>query len=380
MVTFATASLASAIPKPANQTNKMASTFIGASNSPLLAIPLEIRRHIYGFCIPQNLTFDCSDDMYYQNRPVGWIEPLRHTNETFDRYASDDESFFDGIECLHNEWKGKGKLSPLQEIEEICTEDSPGEEDGSDHSTRDSLGLYGLESLQFPPTSSHMSSLPALLLLCRQINEEVETMLYEGNTFTIDIHCQSQYYLERQFTKRNRERMRNLVLVIRPVGVPYQPASLMDPEIWDAVLGNLVSLGVIIEQPEPPLLEWLQDSGKEAAGNFLAFLRDRKREAVGQWMTWLLPIFEYLVRTVPKETEIVVDVTEEEDTVQALEFFQKGPFRFQRLPAADSISNKVEFAWESGSRESWNQDVVDDGPTSCRDIINDSDYEYYYSD
>ncbi|KAJ3559241.1 hypothetical protein NPX13_g9562 [Xylaria arbuscula] len=177
-----------------------------------------------------------------------------------------------------------------------------------------------------------MSSLPALLLLCHQINEEVETMLYEGNTFTIDIHCQSQYYLERQFTKKNRERMRNIILVLRPIGVPYQPDSLMDPEIWDGVLGNLISLGVIIEQPEPPLLEWLEDSEKEVAGNFLTFLRDRKKEAVGQWMTWLLPIFEYLVRAVPKQTEIVVDVAEEEDTVQSLEFFQKNPFKFHETP------------------------------------------------
>ncbi|KAI0915125.1 hypothetical protein F4823DRAFT_557572 [Ustulina deusta] len=357
----------------------MASTSLSAPASPLLAIPLEIRRHIYGFCIPQHLTFDCSNDMYYQNRPVGWIEPLRHSNEGCDRYSSDDEDFLDEVRRLHSEWKGKGILSPLEEIEEIRVEDARAEEDGSDRSMKEEFGPFGLGSLHFPSPSSHMSSLPALLLLCRQITDEVETMLYEGNTFTIDIHCQGQYHVERQFTERNRERMRNIILVLRPIGVPYQPDSLMDPEIWDSVLGNLVTLGVIIEQPEPPLLEWLEDSEKEATGNFLTFLRDRKREAVGEWMTWLLPIFEYLVRAVPKQTEIVVDVTEEEDTVQALEFFQKGPFRFQRLPAADSISNKVEFAWESGSRESWYPDA-DDSPTSCRDIIQDSDYDYYYSD
>ncbi|KAI1430304.1 hypothetical protein F5Y12DRAFT_15785 [Xylaria sp. FL1777] len=359
----------------------MASTSLQTSNSALLAIPLEIRRHIYGFCVPQNLTFDCSDDMYYQNRPLGWIQPLRHSNESYDRYASDDEDFADELRYFHSEWKGKEreKLSALEEIEEIRTEDSPAEEDGLDQSMKEDFGFLGLDSLHVPSSSSNMSSLPALLLLCHQITDEVETMLYEGNTFTIDIHCQGQYYLDRQFTKRNRERMRNIILVLRPIGVPYQPDSLMDPDIWDSVLGNLVTLGVIVEQPEPPLLEWLEDSEKEATGNFLTFLRDRKREAVSEWMTWLLPIFEYLVRAVPKQTEIVVDVTEEEDTVQALEFFQKGPFRFQRLPAADSISNKVEFAWESGSRESWYPDV-DDSPTSCRDIINDSDYDYYYSD
>ncbi|KAI0431016.1 hypothetical protein F5Y09DRAFT_306047 [Xylaria sp. FL1042] len=361
----------------------MASTYLPASDSPLLAIPLEVRRHIYGFCIPQHLTFDCSEDMFYQNRPIGWIQPLRHPNQSCDGYASDG-NLMDKLQCLQDEWKGKEKSSPLEEIEEVSVEDvlTEGDGDESDHSMKEEFGLLGLDSIHFPPPSSHTSSLPALLLLCRQITDEVETMLYEGNTFMIDIHCQGQYYLKSQFTKRNRERMRNIVLVLRPEGTPYQPDSLMNPEIWDSVLGNLVTLGVIIEQPEPPLLEWLEESEKEATGNFLTFLRDRKREAVGEWMTWLLPIFEYLVRAVPKQTEIVVDVTEEEDMVQTLEFFQKGPFRFQRLPAPDSIStNKVEFAWESGSRESWYPEVeVDDSPTSCRDIIHDSDYDYYYSD
>jgi len=28
----------------------------------------------------------------------------------------------------------------------------------------------------------------------------------------------------------------------------------------------------------------------------------------------------------------------------------------------------------------WDDGWYDDGPTSCRDIINDCDYDYYYSD
>ncbi|TGJ79119.1 hypothetical protein E0Z10_g9651 [Xylaria hypoxylon] len=356
----------------------MAPTSHSASSNALLAIPLEIRRHIYGFCIPQHLTFDCCEDMYYQNRPIGWIQPLWHSNDSCDRYAGDDEYLVDELHCLHDEWKGKDKILSLENVEDIGSEDSPTGEDGSSHGMKETLGLLGFEGYDFPPPPSRMSSLPALLLLCRQINHEVETMLYEGNTFTIDIHCQGQYHFEKQFTTKNRERMRNMILVLRPIAA--EPESIMDPEIWDSVLGNLVTLGVIIKQPEPPLQEWLEDNGKGTTGDFLTFFRDRKREAIGECMAWLLPIFEYLVRAVPKQTEIVVDVTEEGDTVQALEFFQKGPFRFQRLPAADSISQKVEFAWESGSRGSWyrddDDDDDDDGPTSCRDIINDSDYDY----
>ncbi|KAI8956158.1 hypothetical protein F4801DRAFT_525654 [Xylaria longipes] len=352
----------------------MAFTHLSSSDSKLLAIPLEIRRCIYGFCIPQHLTFDCSDDMYYQNRPTGWIEPPWHSNERCDEYASSEDDLINELHCFQREWRSKDKSFLLEETE-IASVD----EDSLAYGLKENSESLELGSCDFPASPSNRSALPALLLLCRQINDEVETMLYQGNTFTVNIHDHSQYHIERQFTPRKRERMRNIILVLRPIctrGVPYQPNSLMDPDIWDAVLGNLLTLGVIVEQPEPPLLEWLEDSSKEAPGNFLTFLQNRKKEAAAEWMTWLLPIFEYLVQAIPKQTEIVVDVTEEEDTVQALEFFQKGPFRFQKLPAADSIPNRLEFAWESASRE-WD---YDDGPTSCRDIINDSDYDYYYSD
>ncbi|KAI0458784.1 hypothetical protein F5B21DRAFT_406101 [Xylaria acuta] len=357
----------------------MVFTHLSTSDSTLLSIPLEIRRCIYGFCIPQHLTFDCSDDMYYQNRPPGWVEPPWHSNERCDEYASSEENFINELHSLQREWRSKDN-SFLLEATEVASVD----EDSWACGTKESSERLELGSCGSISSPSDRSALPALLLLCRQINEEVETMLYQGNTFTVNIHDQGQYHVERQFTPRKQERMRNMILVLRPIGVPYQPSSLMDPEIWDTVLGNLLTLGVIVEQPEPPLLEWLEDSEKVAPGNFLAFLQDRKKEAVAEWMTWLLPIFEYLVQAIPKQTEIVVDVTEEEDTeegdtVQALEFFQKGPFRFQKLRAADSIPNRLEFGWESTSGESWYRDHGD-GPTSCRDITNDSDYDYNYSD
>ncbi|KAI0537992.1 hypothetical protein GGR58DRAFT_321297 [Xylaria digitata] len=349
----------------------MASTYPSGSRSALLAIPLELRRHIYSYCIPQHLTFDCAEDMYYQNRPLGWIQPLWHSNDGCDGFAEDDDYFVGELHCLQDEWKGKDRLSPLEHIEDIGSEDSSTEGNGSGYGMKKTVGLLRPEGRYYPSPSSRMSSLPALLLLCRQINDEVETMLYEGNTFTVDIDCQGQYHLEKQFTKKNRERMRHIILVLQPIRP--QPSLLMDPEIWDSVLGNLVTLGVIVKQTERQ--EWFEDNEKEAPGNFLDFFAERKREAVGELMTWLLPVFEYLVRAVPKQTEIVVDVTEEEDTVRALEFFQEGPFRFQRLPAADSIPNKIEFAWESESRGPWYQDD-DDCPASCRDIGNDSDYDY----
>ncbi|KAI1133689.1 hypothetical protein F5Y10DRAFT_228349 [Nemania abortiva] len=336
----------------------MASTDPSVPGSPLLAVPLEIRRHIYSFCVPHHLTFDCSADMYYQNRPVGWIEPPWHSNESCEGYTSYEED-------------------PIN-LQDVFDKESPTNEGGSDCGRKAQSRLFEQDDHDLFSFSSYRSAFPALLLLCRQITHEVETMLYERNTFVVDIHSQNEH-TERQFSRRNQELMRNIILILRPVEAPYQPDSLLDPDIWNTALGNLMTLGVILEQPKPPILDWIRESEKEPSGDFPTLLQNKKRAAAGQWMTWLLPVFEYLVRTIPEQTEIVVDVTEEDDTMQALEYFQKGPFRFQRLPTADSIPNRVGFAWESGSMESWDA-YYDDGPTSCRDIINDSDYEYYYSD
>ncbi|KAI0106186.1 hypothetical protein GGR51DRAFT_518169 [Nemania sp. FL0031] len=345
---------------------------INPSTPPFLTVPLEIRRHIYSFCIPHHLTFDCSADMYYQNRPVGWIEPPWHSNESCDGYTSHEEEHVDDRRCI-----GDGKLPTLREIEGICDQESLAKENGLDRDTNSQFGFSQQDDHDPSSFTSYRGALPALLLLHRQITDEVEMMLYERNTFVVDLHSHNEY-IERQFTRRTQEVMRNIILILRPTETSYHPDSLMDPETWDIVLGNLLTLGVIIKQPNPSILECIGGS-EDTHGDFFALLQDKKRTAVRQWMAWLLPIFEYLVQTIPEQTEIVVDVSEEDDTMQALEYFQKGPFRFQRLPAVDSIPNRVGFAWESGSTGSSDLDY-DDSPTSCRDIINYSDEEYCYSD
>ncbi|KAF1959902.1 hypothetical protein CC80DRAFT_489952 [Byssothecium circinans] len=53
----------------------MVPTLPSLNSSAFLGLPLEIRQQVYRFCIPQNLCFTCTGDMYHQNRPKGWFEP-----------------------------------------------------------------------------------------------------------------------------------------------------------------------------------------------------------------------------------------------------------------------------------------------------------------
>ena len=322
-----------------------------SNSSAFLAMPLEIRQQVYRFCIPQNLRFICSSDMCHQNRPEGWVEPLWRLDRTWDGHdTSGADFFFEENDCPHYDWEGVGVFS-------TDGEDS-NEEDEYEPSRLDD---YCQISHRYRPriSPSRQSALPGLLLVCRQITDEVKAMLYGGNTFTVNVHGDGGLNLVKLFGPETTEKMRKMILVLRPMGVSYRPGFCMDRKIWDGVLGNLSILGVIAEQPESP--------------SPYAFPRVKPEDVFEEWTAWLTTILEYLARALPRTAQIVVDANKEEDTVQIWEKVMPGRCRFQRLRAADLIFRRGEFSLESGY---WD----DDGPTSCRDIINDCDYDYYYSD
>jgi hypothetical protein len=144
------------------------------------------------------------------------------------------------------------------------------------------------------------------------------------------------------------------------MGISYRPNFSMDRRIWDGVLGKISILGVIAEQPKPPSPN--------------AWPRVEPEDVFKEWTTWLTPIMEYLGRALPTTAQLVVDANKEKATTDALEKAMPGRCRFELLRAADFIFKRGEFSPDS---EYWD---YDDGPTSCRDIINDCDYDYYYSD
>lgn len=307
-----------------------------SSSSAFLAMPLEIRLLVYQFCIPQNKCFDCSYDMYYQNRALEWDEPLWHLTENVGRYDPDELD---------------GPPSDRHYVDDL--EDSSGSDEKDRVSSDDEIGRMGDYCSYGSP-----SALPGILLLCRQIYDEVTAMLYGGNTFEVILHGDGQSDLARLFNPELRKKMRKILLVLRPMGVSYQPSFRMDPSVWTDVFDGLVILGIIAEQPEPPTsYQWPQiDPGE-----------------FEEWKTWLTSIMEYLTHAVPDTARIVVDANREEDTEDIIRRFMPERCQFQCLRAADFIFKRRPYSLESGY---WD----DDGPTSCRDIINDCDYDYYYSD
>ncbi|KAK3937772.1 hypothetical protein QBC46DRAFT_391745 [Diplogelasinospora grovesii] len=190
-----------------------------------LTMPLETRRLIYRFFILQKLRFDCSDGplrMYFQNRPKHWRTPPWPGDKTYDRYLYDTQG-------------GGVSSTPTEEGEDKENEYEP--------SWLDDVG----ESLSFT------SALPGMLLICRQITDEVEDMLYRGNTFQFSVEA-TQGRFTKSFSPRTKAKMRKIVLILRPRGVFSWPDFSMDPKFWDAALGHLSILAVIAERPKPPFL------------------------------------------------------------------------------------------------------------------------------
>ncbi|KAF9890047.1 hypothetical protein FE257_006727 [Aspergillus nanangensis] len=228
-----------------------------SSSSAFLSMPVEIRLRVYRFCIPQNRCFNCSYDIYYQNRTPKWDELLWNGTEN-DLSSGSDEK------------------------------DRVGSDD-------DEVGKVGDDCSYGSP-----SALPGILLICRQIYDEVTAMLYGGNTFGVILDGDGQADLAGLFNPDLRRKMWKILLVLRPMGVSYPSDFRMDPSIWNDIFNGLVILGIITEQPESPTsYQWLQvDPGSE----------------VEEWKTWLTLIMEYLVHAVPDTAEIVVDANGAGDT------------------------------------------------------------------
>ncbi|KAF5263602.1 hypothetical protein FOXYS1_5643 [Fusarium oxysporum] len=292
------------------------------NSSLFLAIPQEIRQQIYELCVPLSFRVIIRQDMC-------------------------------SIVC----GEGDGFQS---EHETHGTEDVP-EDFSSDIVEADDMGFPGPPRLHgIETSSSRRSALPELLLVCRQITDEIKAVLYGSITFTVEICDDGEAYLASLFSLETREHFRKMILVLRSEGLCYRAGFHMNPKIWDKLFSNLSILGIIVEQPEPstPYELHMVDS-------------DDVKE---KWIAWLTPILEYINRAVPSRIKIVADTNQMAEATQIVEGAMPGRCNFQTLRAADSIFRRVEFSYESGY---WDDD---DWPTSCRDIIDTCDYDYYYSD
>jgi hypothetical protein len=175
--------------------------------------------------------------------------------------------------------------------------------------------------------AAHLDALPGLLLVCRQITDEVKPMIYKNTTLTVDMCFGGQAKLESLFSPETRAHFRNMILILDSERLSYSTGCDMDPEVWDKILNNLLRLGIVVEQPGPQLLGI-----------------DEERE---KWLAWLTPTLEYINQAVRKEIEIIADTDGMPKATQIVKSAMPGRCNFQILRDGDPIFFRAEWSQES---------------------------------
>lgn len=238
-------------------------------------------------------------------------------------------------------------IAVLEDAGEDIIESDPVEDDDGGYSDPPIVHGIGVS-----PT--RRNAFPGLLFVCRQITDEIKPMIYRSITLTVDICDGGEACLASVFSLETREHFRKMILVITCNKLCDGADFDMNPTIWNQLFKNLSILGIVIEQPEP----WILDLYDE-------------RES---WTAWLTTALEYINQATSTEMKIVVDTNKMTEATQIVEKAMPERCNFQNLRDGDKIFERAEYSYASGY---WDDD---DGPTSCRDIIDDCDYDYYYSD
>lgn len=188
-----------------------------------------------------------------------------------------------------------------------------------------------LHSLNFHPRYQWLQN-TAILLVSRQVSEETRNVLYGDNIFQVLLHGGSQNILSR-FAPANRERIRHLLLVLRPMGVSYGRPLDLDAHIWPSILPKLIKLCIVAQQPLEPA-HYLNDP---------IFAQQ-----MDDWLSWIQPILEYLNRYVPSRTILEIDDDNRQETSELLRQCLSNGFRKVRTRTGDECFRRGSFTWESG--------------------------------
>ncbi|UKZ72208.1 uncharacterized protein TrAtP1_013149 [Trichoderma atroviride] len=303
---------------------------LSSNSSAFLALPVEIRRQIYGLCIPHKFRYDISRSLCYQSGPDWFKEIPDHCHQGLERGDA--------------------------------TEVDSG---GGDKSQRELSTVTKVKQIRSPSAfvDDHRNTFPGLLLCCHQITEEVTDMLYKENTLQINIQDEST--LENLIRPNTRQKIRKMVLILRPRGLSHRRKFRMNPDIWDGILGNLQTLGVVVEQPDP---------------YFETLLTGKKAEDVfADWIACITPILEYVGQALHREAKIVVDANEHQKTVKVIKEAISERCHFQRLSLADFIFVRGRFASASAFWGRYWGYFGDDSITAQDCMDDDDDFALLYS-
>lgn len=213
----------------------------------IMRLPLEIRRQIYYYLIPQHLNVDLHD--WRRKRSL-----LVMQNEN-DRIAM--------MERQHREanfwtpWLQR----PLS---------------------------YGTCPITTDIANSRSNCQNSALLLCRQISSDILDALYGDNIFIFRLH-DTTGMPNVNAMKRNAARIRRAEVTISHAGGPK--GQRFDEELWSLLLPGLLSLKIIVNQPEPRTNRSKVELQME----------------MDRWLNWILAVFRQFASYLSCKTLIEIE-------------------------------------------------------------------------
>jgi hypothetical protein len=174
----------------------------------------------------------------------------------------------------------------------------------------------------------------SIFLLSKQISEEALDVLYGDNVFKLSLREEGEYHFKKNFTNRNRQRMRSLLLLARPRGVLYTPERIVDDALWCSILPHLKGLRLVLEQPvkagsydNAPTLEQDMD----------------------RWINWIRPFLQCLGQHLSIQTNVEIDNDGRIETGALIkECLPHGYREIRCRKFGDYIFKRGQFSWESG--------------------------------
>ena len=174
----------------------------------------------------------------------------------------------------------------------------------------------------------------SIFLLSKQISGEALDILYGDNIFKLQLHGEDEYYLEKEFAEGNRQRIRYLLLIARPMGVSYRSGVTPNTSLWSSILPTLKGLRIVAEQPvEAPSYHGAPSLEQE----------------IDCWVKWIKPFLQCFGQYLLKDTIVQVDIDGRAETRELVKECLPHGFREIRCRhVGDLIFKRGRFSWESG--------------------------------
>jgi hypothetical protein len=190
----------------------------------------------------------------------------------------------------------------------------------------------------------------SIFRLSKQISEEALDVLYGDNIFKLYLHGEGEHQLMRNFSHRNRQRMRYLLLIAQPRSFLYTPENRVEEALWRSILPHLKGLRIVAEQP-------VEEGTYYGAPTH--------KQEMDCWINWFSRYMQCFGQYLVKETKIEVDTNDQAETEELVKkCLLYGYRKIRCYVAGDFIFKRGRYSWESGY---WD----DDGPMNSRDADGD---------